>query len=176
MKGSIVRRIKTLLLLSSLALSLPLQAGLISTGGAVTVDVLHSSSGFTNHIWLFHDDADLTAQQFIGYDNHPDTVHLGPIAAGKELIFGIKGPQGTFYTGDPLRNADKIVHAKMSYSAETHSWLIGFEDLLGGGDLDFNDAYIRVHQAVVVPEPSTLTLLAIGIVALLIYRRSIRST
>jgi hypothetical protein len=36
------------------------------------------------------------------------------------------------------------VHVSLTYEGGC-SWLIGFEDLRGGGDLDFNDVVLRVE-------------------------------
>lgn len=92
-----------------------------------------------------------------------------PTIPGQPLFLAIDVVQTgeTFWQGAGSVNPDGIVHA---WEAELPSgiWL-GFEDIWGGGDLDFNDAEFVVYGATHVPEPSTLPLLAIGIGAALIW-------
>jgi len=152
---------------------------IFATGGEVSVDVLPSSSGFDNIINLFwgYTDANhnITDVTYIGVDNHLATVNLGTFAAGTELVFGIVSPQGTFLMGDGSRNADGLAHGWVGWyptvDGFSESWVVGFEDLLTGGDRDYNDAIFRVNQTAAVPEPGSLALLAAGIVGLVIARR-----
>ena len=150
-----------------------------ATGGNVSVDILHSSSGFDNIINLYwgytdanHNVSDLT---YLGVDNHLDTINLGSFAAGTELVFGIYSPQGTFLMGDGSRNADNLAHAWVGWYPTVdnfaESWVVGFEDLYAGGDKDYNDAIFRVNQTASVPEPGSLALLAAGIAGLVLVRR-----
>lgn len=44
-----------------------------------------------------------------------------------------------------------------------YDYIIGFEDILGGGDLDYNDAIFALQGVTTVPEPVTMTLLATGL-------------
>jgi hypothetical protein len=44
-----------------------------------------------------------------------------------------------------------------------YTYIIGFEDILGGGDLDYNDAIFALQGVTAVPEPVTMTLLATGL-------------
>lgn len=116
------------------------------------------------------------------------------LAVGEEAIFGIcvnrmaesPGPDcanadDVFYTGDPSRNADGLAHAivwtRADYETEfgaldptlfpaEYDYVVGFEDILGGGDLDYNDAIFAVRGVTVVPEPMTMTLLATGLAGL----------
>ena len=46
---------------------------------------------------------------------------------------------------------------------DEYDWVIGFEDILGGGDEDYNDAIFAVRGITAVPEPVTMTLLATGL-------------
>ena len=49
-----------------------------------------------------------------------------------------------------------------------YEYVVGFEDLLGGGDEDYNDAVFAVRGVgtTVTPEPLTMTLLATGLAGL----------
>ena len=67
------------------------------------------------------------------------SVNLGSFAAGTELIFKLLVRQtgDAFYTGPDKRNLDGLVHSLIQ--GTTGQLLVGFEDLLGGGDFDYND-------------------------------------
>jgi hypothetical protein len=118
-----------------------------------------------------------------------DFVDLGPYTAGTALDFflianGASGGQ-TFWSTDLSLNSDGIVHA-VSLAPEGSAYLIiGFEDLLGGGDRDYNDLLFAVQigtsnvsnlPGLNAPEP-TLALgavLAFGLLAGCTRRRSPR--
>lgn len=67
-------------------------------------------------------------------------VDLGMFQEGDELVFSVyvRNTGMTYYTGDGSRNPDGIVHAAVTDlgDGEFH---VGFEDLFGGGDLDYDD-------------------------------------
>ena len=106
------------------------------------------------------------------------TMNLGAFAAGTELVFRLLVQQtgDLFYTGPGIRNLDGIVHAMIQEA--TGQVIVGFEDLFGGGDFDYNDqlfAFTDVSPADesgagasvnVVDEPSSLMMFGFGLVAL----------
>lgn len=118
-----------------------------------------------------------------------DFVDLGSYSAGDQLDFflianGARG--GTDVFGfDDATNPDGLQHSiAFSYAAEDSPYLvIGFEDLLGGGDQDFNDLVFVVdigednaRRLVSAPEPGSLAALGIaGGAAWLRRRRANRS-
>lgn len=99
-----------------------------------------------------------------------DFVDLGSFKAGTKLDFflianGANGGKSVFST-DQSVNPDGINHV-ISFAGLSGSYLlIGFEDLMGGGDRDFNDVLIAVDigasnlaALTATPEPATLAIL-----------------
>lgn len=116
-----------------------------------------------------------------------DFVDLGRYSAGAALDFfliadGASGGKNYFST-DLSLNKDGIVHA-VSLAPDGSAYLIiGFEDLLGGGDRDYNDLLFAVELGKVnvqslaglsAPEPSLAmgAVLVFGLLASCTRRRS----
>lgn len=117
-------------------------------------------------------------------------VNDGSLAVGDEVLFGIcvnrsgampgamcASADDIFYS-NPAYNADGMPHVKVwtraDYEAEfgaldatlfpaDYDYIVGFEDIFGGGDMDYNDAIFAVRGVTAVPEPVTMTLLATGL-------------
>lgn len=86
------------------------------------------------------------------------SVDLGPFAYGQELELSIRvldGAGRTFRAGPAGRNADKLVHALL-LPIGTDGWRVGFEDLEGGGDADFNDAIVVIRGDLAVESKGAL--------------------
>ncbi|MBK1881649.1 DUF4114 domain-containing protein [Luteolibacter pohnpeiensis] len=113
-----------------------------------------------------------------------DFVDLGTFTAGTALDFflianGANGGTDFFSTQQSL-NADGIVHA-ITIAADGSAYLIiGFEDLMGGGDQDYNDAVFAVQIGKVnvanlaglgAPEPSLAAGALLSCCALGFFRR-----
>jgi len=148
-----------------------------SDGGMSTIQFVDSDAGFDSVLFLTS-----PGEQGPFFPNHTTlpgaTANLGSFASGTELVFALRvlttGDQ--FFTGPASRNADGVVHAQASLwpgtpAIPTKGVLVGFEDLFGGGDSDFNDfrfvvSNVRVAQAPAVPEPGSLLLFGTGIAAL----------
>ncbi len=110
---------------------------LFATGGNVTVEVLPASAGYTSELHLISPGPD----RFIALNHDVGTVvNLGSFTAGVELVFGIyvRDTGDTFRMGPASRNPDGIEHAGVDNTAPGVA-IVGFEDLLGGGDLDYDD-------------------------------------
>lgn len=117
-----------------------LEQTLIATGGDVLVTFVSNGAALSSELWLDGDAGDELGAIFNNWTTTVGTsMDLGSFAEGTELVFKlIVGNTGNvFYTGSADRNADGVVHAELeSGTAQT---LVGFEDLFGGGDRDYND-------------------------------------
>ncbi|HET9646396.1 MAG TPA: DUF4114 domain-containing protein, partial [Burkholderiaceae bacterium] len=83
---------------------------------------------------------------YLGVDDQVGQVNIGHFAKGTNIQFGIDNGNGNFFrTGGGDANADGQVHARSTQGSDG-STQIGFEDLWGGGDRDFNDAVIGVRN------------------------------
>lgn len=112
-----------------------------------------------------------------------DKTIFGWYKAGTELTFklDVHNTGDTFYSDTSL-NPDGISHAKaFQFSLPLGPFyelvpitFMGFEDLLGGGDMDFNDNMAMFSNVVMVPvpEPSMMAMLFVGLALLTFSRKS----
>lgn len=83
-------------------------------------------------------------------------VSLGTFTPGMELIFGINAAGNVFLTGPGSRNGDGLAHAQVHYRSPGVAD-IGFEDLFGGGDRDYDDNLFRFYGLNFAPTIKDLT-------------------
>lgn len=135
---------------------------LYSLGGEVTIDPLPATAGLKSELWIVSPEERFIAfnERIGSTDPIQDPVTIGPYPAGTELIFEIRVPgQGTFQIGPGSRNPDGLPHAVVTPDG-TNSFIVGFEDLFGGGDRDYDDNMFRFTGSlapVVPPDCSALT-------------------
>ena len=131
---------------------------LIATGGNVIVTFVSNGAGFTSELFL---DGPLGEELGALFNNVTTdvgtSIDLGSFEAGTELIFKllVKQTGDVFYTGFGERNADGIGHAAVE-SGEGQV-LVGFEDLFGGGDFDYDDLVFAFTSVVFTEVPGTGT-------------------
>ncbi len=145
-------------------------------GGNVQVTVLPYSAAYTSQLILFSTSSPLViaASSQVGQTfNLGNLAALYGIAPGSELIFGILvlNTGNTFKMGPGGRNPDGVEHVLVDY-AEGYGGdvaLLGFEDLFGGRDHDYNDANFQIQGGIgirQVSEPASLILRHFGLAAL----------
>ena len=183
-----IRTIKMTASLAAIVLGLSFPCGAMATpvigqqlyyeGGDITVTVLPYSAAYTSNLYLFSTGG---GPVLIANSSQVGTVvNLGNLAtlygihAGDELIFGVLvlNTGDTFVMGPGSRNLDGIAHVSVDYAEGSSSDLatLGFEDLFGGGDFDYNDAMFKLEGGIGialrrVPEPASLILLLLGLAA-----------
>lgn len=95
------------------------------------------------------------------------TVDLGTFSAGTpiDVVLNVLTTGNLFHTGPGSLNPDGQPHALVT-TGENGRTFVSFEDLVGGGDRDFNDhmfSLSNVAAVTAVPEPSTVAMLAAGL-------------
>ena len=107
---------------------------LFSTGAPVTVEVLPASAGLTSELYLLDpEEVRIATNRDVG-----STKTVGPYGSGTELVFGIRVAGNEFRLGPGGRNPDGLEHAVVDFGPDGCA-VVGFEDLFGGGDRDYDD-------------------------------------
>ncbi len=109
---------------------------IVQNTGNVTVTFGGSNAGYTSTLYLQGSSTPIfSSNATVG-----QTFSLGSFDAGTELSFSlaVQNTGNVFFTGAGANNIDGIAHALVE-SVGTGTLQVGFEDLLGGGDRDYND-------------------------------------
>ncbi|MBI3346761.1 MAG: DUF4114 domain-containing protein [Burkholderiales bacterium] len=154
----------------------PASSFVAASSGQLTAFYTGAAGGLTNLVGLRLNGVDGP----VGLTNHGsaygDKFVLGQVSAGDNLVFFIAISGGTErYYSDPGLNADGINHAwAAAYAGDAlvpAGTNVAFEDLRGGGDLNYRD-HSFVFQISAVPEPAGWTLLLAGMTGLALRRRA----
>ncbi len=159
----------------------------VNGNNPIVATYLGNSASFSNNLYLMldaagnpGDDGNLGNDMFL-FNNQSSlvgsTVNLGAFGLGTELIFRlfVQNTGEHFLTGPGIRNPDGLPHARVQNNWQPQTTLVSFEDLLnlpeypdGFNDLSFS--FTNTSTAV-VPEPSSVALVGLGVVALFFVRR-----
>lgn len=168
-------------------LSLLLTFGLASAASAQDYRYTVAKDGMVSGFFggqtaAYDSDLSLIAEGYPDTDRHisnhvaklGEMTTFGWYEAGTELTFKlfVHNTGDTFYSNTAM-NPDGLEHARAfqfalpngSLSVFTPVIFMGFEDLLGGGDMDFNDNMAMFSNVVMVPvpEPSAIAMLLAGL-------------
>jgi hypothetical protein len=115
---------------------------LFSTGGDITIEVRAATAGLTSELRLYAPDGSFTAiatNKQVG-----KIVTLPARPKNEELLFAIfiASQDHLFKMGPGERNPDGLAHAVVRNTGE-RQYDVGFEDLLNGGDRDYDDNTFR---------------------------------
>lgn len=153
-----------------------------TTTGYIGAYFQSSSASYTSTLSLLVNGV-VTPQSSIGVLNNQtsnvgDYVNLGYVNAGDILTFQMKVlDTGDIWNSNSSSNADGVNHIySTSFSGDTVLGIpagtyVGFEDIHGGGDFDYNDqSFIFTNISTLaekhispVPEPETYAMLLIGL-------------
>ena len=146
----------------------PTAAELVTTGGEVVIYFAGQTAGYDSVLNLI-EPAGFAGNPF--FHNHQTAVgtalSLGTYAAGTVLRFrmDVLNTGDKFFTGPGAGNPDGLVHVgHANWAADAvipvaGLW-VGFEDLLGGGDGDYDDnQFVFTNVRSDIPEPGSLALL-----------------
>ena len=126
---------------------------LSATGGTVDIVVQPATASFTSQLFLLRGDG--TRENISLNTEVGKHVTVGPFPAGQELVFGITVLNGpTFFIGPASRNPDGIAHAEVTETG-MRTFLVGFEDVSGGGDRDYDDNIFQ-FTGNLAPQPPPL--------------------
>lgn len=115
----------------------------LAEAGEVVFTYLGSYAGYEDELWLEEPEEIFLANNQRTSSGAERTG--GPWGAGEELVLGlrVRTTGDRFVSGPGERNFDGQIHAAISYRGDC-TWLVGFEDLAGGGDRDYNDMSLKV--------------------------------
>ena len=141
---------------------------LVASDGDVTLTFISKEAAHSSDLFLSNSSGAILNNQNTVFGQ---MFNLGNFAAGTKLVFNIfnNTTGNQFFTGLPESNPDNTLHAIFKLINE-NTIQVGFEDLFGGGDKDYNDLIFNISNVKLglssipaVPEPQTYLLFLVGL-------------
>ena len=134
---------------------------LIAAGGNIVIRFEGSDAGYDSLISV-----NGSSELFPNHTTPEGTeFDLGFFAAGTplDIVLHVLNTGQFFHTGSGALNSDGLPHANVSTVGDRT--FVSFEDLVGGGDRDYNDHMFSFTNIAVgaIPEPSVFALMAAGL-------------
>lgn len=117
---------------------------LAAAGDVVRVTILPKDAAYTHEIWLKQPG---TNWLYLGRSDQVGRVRTIRVLRHRELQFAIRvlDTDELFFIGPRSRNDDGLVHAEVYRDGP--AYIVGWEDVYGHNDEDYNDARFRVEGA-----------------------------
>lgn len=142
----------------------------VAADGDVIVTFVGADTAYTSALRL-----GIGGTDFFNNSTTPvgSTFNLGSFAAGTtlDIVLHVLNTGDFFHSGPGAGNPDGEPHALLIYDYLGTPGLtfVGFEDLFGGGDRDYNDlqfTFSNLRDVPAIPEPETYVLMLAGLGAL----------
>ena len=139
-------------------------------GGSISIQFEGSDAGYNSTLELWINGLAVTPAIFPNHSTPIGTTYNvpGSFSAGTllDIRLYVVDTGDTWHTGPGANNSDGIAHANViyNYMGQNVRTYVGFEDLAGGGDGDYNDHTFSFTNTVnAVPEPETYAMLLAGL-------------
>ncbi|MDX1915365.1 MAG: DUF4114 domain-containing protein [Methylophilus sp.] len=137
-----------------------------STTGEVVLTFLSKSAAYATDLFLTGSATSILNNQTAVAGTQ---YSLGSFEKGQLISFDmlVNDTGFTFHSGSAANNVDQFIHVTFEDSAR--QVVVGFEDLYGGGDQDYNDLVFSLTNVSVgnlvssVPEPGNYAMLLAGL-------------
>jgi hypothetical protein len=110
--------------------------------GYCEVTILNGEHGYDNPTGYYIIDGE-TMIEILLFPGRPNIGATASFSSGVSFGFYIESNDGTFFT-ETQRNGDNFDHALVFYNTKGLGYIVAFEDLLNGGDKDYQDRIIEV--------------------------------
>ena len=143
----------------------------VASAGEVMVTFLSKSAVYSNDLFLQGSTTKILNNQTASMGQQ---FSLGSFQAGAELAFNmfVNDTGNTFHSGPASNNSDNLIHSALELSRD-NTVTMGFEDLLYGGDRDYNDLVFKISNVnltntavAAVPEAQSYEMLLAGLFTL----------